>query len=137
MAQHPRGANDGQRALVRNAGDPRQVKFAAQVEQRRVERFARAMSAVLASIEGRIVLAQLIRRAGVFRSIWHPSAEIHYNAGRQDYGHELMADLVAIDEDAYQQMEREDWAWVKQQQREIDAAHTKRAAEREGDTDGR
>jgi hypothetical protein len=99
----PRGA------AVRNAADPRQVRFA--------ER-----------LEGRVVMATLIRRAGVYKSIWHPSSEIHYNAGRQDYGHELMADLVRLSgEETYQLMEREEWAWTKHQQATIDAAHTARS----------
>lgn len=127
---HPQQGNNNQRALVRNAADPKQVKFAEQVEKRRTERFAQALIAVMNTEAGRTVMAQLIRRAGVYKSIWHPSSEIHYNAGRQDYGHELMADLVGIDENLYQTMEREEWAWNKQQERAIDAAHTQRAAAR-------
>lgn len=132
-------SNGQQRSsLVKNAADPKQVKFAEQFEKRRDERFRAAISAVMGTPDGRVVLAQLIRRAGVYKSIWHPSSEIHYNAGRQDYGHELMADLVAIDEDLYQLMEREDWAWAKQQQATINAAHTRRTSEsQQGDEDGR
>jgi len=128
-------ADKRDRALVRNAADPRQVRFAAQVEQRREERFANAINDVLSTPAGRIVFAMLIRRAGVYKSIWHPSSEIHYNAGRQDYGHELMADLIRTNEESYQLMEREEWAWLKQQQQSTDAAHTRRAAEREGSDD--
>ncbi len=114
------------RALVENAADPQQVRFAAEFERRHHERFETAMRNVLASQDGRIVLAALIRRAGVYRSIWHPSSEIHYNAGKQDYGHELMADLVRIDEEKYQLMEREAWAWAKHEQHVIESAHLAR-----------
>jgi hypothetical protein len=134
---HPQQGHAGQRALVKNAADPKQVKFAEQVERRRTERFAQALAAVMKTPEGRTVMAQLIRRAGVYMSIWDPSARIHYNAGRQDYGHELMADLVGIDEETYQIMEREEWNWNKQQERAIDAAHTSRAATSEGGSDER
>jgi hypothetical protein len=117
----PRGA------AVRNAADPRQVRFAERLEKQQAERFARALAGVMSTPEGRIVMANLIRRAGVYKSIWHPSSEIHYNAGRQDYGHELMADLVRLSEETYQLMEREEWAWAKHQQATIDAAHTARS----------
>ena len=121
------------RQVVRNAADPRQVRFAEQLGKRRAERFTQALAAVMNTPEGRIVLAALVRRAGVFKSIWSPSSEIHYNAGRQDYGHELMADLIGLDEDRFQLMEREEWAWAKAEERTIAAAHTARAS---GDRDG-
>lgn len=122
------------RQAVRNAADPRQVKEAGRLDRRRVERYQNALRAVMSTTEGRIVMAALVRRAGVFKSIWHPSAEIHYNAGKQDYGHELMADLYAIDDGtAYQVMEREEWAYGKALDREIDAIHT---ARRSDDTQG-
>ena len=114
-------------AAVRNAADPKQVKFGERLERRRQERYYGALGAVLNTVEGRIVVASLLRRAGVYRSVWHPSAEIHYNAGRQDYGHELMADIIDVSETAWQTMEREQWAWAKAQEREIAAQHTPRA----------
>lgn len=115
-----------ERALVRNAADPKQVRFAERMERRELERYQQALSTVMNTTEGRVVLCALVRRAGVYRSVWSPSAEIHYKAGRQDYGHELMADLVTVNETAYQQMEREEWAWRKAQERSIDASHTAR-----------
>ena len=133
MAESPRTT----RALVKNAADPRQIRFAEQVEKRRQERYDQALAAVMDTPQGRIVMATLIRRAGVFKSIWHPSAEIHYNAGRQDYGHELMADLIELSEPHYQRMEREEWEWTKQQDRSTDAAHTARKSDDAGDDDGR
>lgn len=114
---------------VRNAADPRQIRLGEQIEKRRAERFDNAMAAVLNTPAGRTVFAQLIRRAGVYRSIWHPSAEIHYNAGRQDYGHELMADIIRTSEAGWQQLEREQWEWEKAQERTIAAGHTRRASE--------
>lgn len=131
-----------QRALVRNAADPRQVKFAERVERAREERWLRALLNVMNSPDGRVVLAGLITRAGVHRSIWDQSARIHYNSGQQDYGHRLMADCVQADEDLFELMLREERQWNRQQQRSIDAAHTARGGQREvgraetGDHDG-
>lgn len=59
---------------------------------------------VLATAAGRLVLFALLDRASVFSSIWDASAKIHYNAGRQDFGHELMADALQADEQAYTTM---------------------------------
>lgn len=128
--------SDRRQPSVRNAADPRQVRAAQRLDARRQERFTRALAAVMSTVEGRTVMETLVRRAGVYKSIWHPSAEIHYNAGRQDYGHELMADLYAVDDgSAFQLMEREAWAYAKQLDREIEATHTARRSETEGETE--
>lgn len=115
---------------MRNAADPRQVRAAERIDKRRDERFLTALAQVVDTPQGRIVFAELIRRAGVYRSIWSPSAEIHYMAGQQDFGHMLMATLVDMSLDHFQLMEREEWAWLKQEQRSIEAAHTQRSGER-------
>lgn len=120
-----------ERALVRNAADPKQVRLAERMEKAREERFQSSLAAVMNTVEGRVVLAALIRRAGVYKSIWSRDSAIHYNAGRQDYGHELMADLVRLDEERFQLMEREEWAFIKKMNATIDAAHTKRTNEQE------
>jgi len=36
----------------------------------------------------------------MFESIWHPSALIHANAGRQDFGHFIWQEVEAADQDA-------------------------------------
>jgi len=115
------------RALVRNAADPRQVRFAQRKEREAAELERAALQAVMKTPEGRLVMWSLLERAGIFRSVWHPSAAIHYNSGRQDFGHELMAQLVDLDEDLYQLMEREARARTRARNRETDAAHTPRA----------
>lgn len=127
---------------MQNAADPKQVKFAEQVTRRRVERFENALWNVMNTVDGRIVFEGLIRRLGVMRSIWDQSARIHYNAGQQDAGHEIVADLIRVDEGLYDKMQAEARAWMKQQERSIDAVHTARAGQREpgraetGDSDG-
>lgn len=91
----------------RSASDPRQVKHAERKDRQRRERFDDALRAVLAEASGRLVLWELLTRAGIYRSIWDPSARIHYNAGRQDFGHELLASILEADEEGYLLMERE------------------------------
>lgn len=119
------------RALVQNASDPQQVRFAVRKERQEQERYRAALAGVMRTVEGRALLWNLLERAGVFRSVWSPSAAIHYNAGRQDFGHELMAWMLEVDEEGYQQMEREARAWLRGRAREIDAVqstHTKEEA---------
>jgi len=117
------------RSLQRNAADPRQVKYAARKERQLHDRVRDALRTVLSTPAGRIVLWDLLVRAGIFRSVWENSARIHYNAGRQDYGHELLAALVEADEDGYQLMEREMRAWQRSQDQEAAAVQTPAAAE--------
>lgn len=117
------------RAEVRNAADPQQVKRAARRQQRREERRIDNFRTVLGTVAGRAVFWHLLEAAGVFRSIWHNSAQIHYNAGRQDFGHELIATLLEADEELYQIMEREMRALAKRDALEVDAGHTPPAAQ--------
>jgi hypothetical protein len=106
-----------QRSLVKNAGDPQQVKRAARVERRRQQREIDDIVAVMHSPEGRRFVAARIRICGVYGSVWEASAKIHYNAGRQDVGHQLMADIIAAAPELYTLMETE----AREQQRRDDA----------------
>lgn len=117
------------RNLQGNAADPQQVKYAARKEAQRAARFLDALRSVLRMPEGRIVCWELLARAGVFRSIWDPSARIHYNAGKQDYGHELLGVLLEADEVLYVLMEREARAYVRQGATEAAAVQTAAAEE--------
>lgn len=117
------------RALVRNAGDRDQVRRAERMARRRGARFTDALRGVLATPAGRIVAWELLHRARVYESIWDPSSKIHYNAGRQDFGHELLALIVEADGTLYLEMEREARAYQQAEDRETDAAHTPRAAQ--------
>lgn len=114
----------GERAAVRNAADPEQVRRAGKKDRDREELFRASLVLVMQTAPGRAVLWGLLERAGVYRSIWSPNSEIHYNAGRQDFGHELMATIIAADEEAYLLMEREARGRVKRDNAEIDAAQT-------------
>lgn len=121
--------SDQPRAEGRNAADPRQVKRAGRLERDRAEQLRAHVVAVLTTESGRAVFWELLERAGVYRSIWTPNSEIHYKAGRQDFGHELMALIVDASEEGYELMEREARARRKRDERSTDAAHTAPAEE--------
>lgn len=100
--------SNGRGAMVRNAADPNQVKHAARKERRREEEFRAALRAVMATPAGRLVMWSLLESAGIYRSVWDMSgSRTYYNAGRQDYGHELLAKLLEADPELYLAMERE------------------------------
>lgn len=113
--------------MVRNAADSSQVRRAERKEKDAAARQLDQLRAVMSTEVGRAVMWDLLERAGVYRSIWHPSAEIHYRAGRQDFGHELQALILQADEDLYDLMAREARARAKRADNETDAAHTARA----------
>lgn len=113
-----------ERAWVKNAADPSQVRRAARKTED-VEALRRGrLRAVLQTVDGRALVWDLLERAGVFRSIYDQSARIHYNAGRQDFGHELLAAALDADEDAYLVMEQEARARQRRDDRDTAAAHT-------------
>lgn len=81
--------------------------YAERQARRQRRDYLQALSLVLATPAGRHALAHILQATGVYRSIWTASAEIHYRAGRQDFGHELMLELLEAGEDSYYVMERE------------------------------
>lgn len=112
------------RALTRNAADPQQVRRAARKERRRQETLTAAIAVVMGTEAGRLVFWELLSRCGIYGSIWTPSAEIHYRAGKQDMGHEIQALLLQASEDLYDLMAREARARAKRDEVENTAAHT-------------
>lgn len=96
------------RALQRNAADPQQVAFAERAIRREAELFRAAVEEVMASVAGRVLMWGLLERAGVYRSTFDASgSRTFYNAGRQDFGHELLALLTEHAEEGYLLMESE------------------------------
>lgn len=95
------------RAFVRNAADPRQVKQGKQKENlaRRAE--LDDVRAVLKVPGGRRLLWRLLERCKVLASVWEPSARIHYNAGQQDVGHYILGEVTEADPEAFLEMMRE------------------------------
>lgn len=117
------------RAEVRNAADPAQVKRAARKERDREALLADALRLTLSQPAGRFVFWNLLERAKIYHSIMTPGPEIYYNAGRQDFGHELLALAIACDEELYALMEKEARERKAKENRATDAAHTPKADE--------
>lgn len=115
------------RSLVRNAADPEQVRHAARKERRREEQTANDLRAVMGSPAGRRFMWELLSRAGIYRSVWDNSARIHYNAGRQDFGHELVALITEHDPDGWLAMESEARKAVNNDKLEAEAVQARSA----------
>lgn len=90
-----------------NIADKEQVKEHGRKERYRRKRDLADMRELLATRQGRSVLWKFLEHSGVHKSIWEPSAKIHYNAGVQDFGHYIMAEIVEADQEAYFLMQRE------------------------------
>jgi len=86
------------RTLVKNAADEQQVKNAQSKQLTKRDLDLNDMRAVLNTAQGRRVLWRLMEECKVFNSIWETSAKIHYNSGKQDLGHFIMAEIVEADE---------------------------------------
>lgn len=63
--------------------------------------------ALLKLPEGRRFFWRLLGHTRVNASIWDGSARIHYNSGRQDVGHFILAEICTAREEAYLQMMKE------------------------------
>lgn len=118
-----------QTGLTRNAAQGQDVKNARRLERRREERNRQYLYAVMNTAAGRAFVWSWIGRLGVFGSIWEANARIHYNAGRQDAGHELMAAVIDVAPDLWQLMETEARQQAKRDEAEVVATQTARAGE--------
>lgn len=83
--------------LVKNAADESQVKAATVKEKLGRDRELNDWRAILATPEGRRVIWRVLERAMLFKTIWEPSARIHFNAGLQDMGLFVLAEIMAAD----------------------------------------
>jgi len=110
-----------ERAAVSNAADVKQVKHAGRKDQERRQLEIAALREILKLPAGRLVLWNVLTHCKVFESIWHPSALIHANAGRQDVGHWLLAEIAEADEDVIVLMMREARVAKKRDQAEREA----------------
>lgn len=86
---------------VTDAGSEKQYKEAREKEMTEAERERRDLAVVCSTPEGRRYLWRLMARAGTFESVWENSAKIHYNAGQQDFGRSIMADVLDAGEQFY------------------------------------
>jgi len=91
-----------------NAADRKLVKNQSAISRRRDEEVAAAVKAQMSTVGGRLVMWQLLSIAGIYQSVFDTqTTRMAALAGRQDYGHELQAMLLRVDEEAYELMERE------------------------------
>lgn len=87
-----------QEPLVTNAADKRQVKEARKRETRSRDRELEDIRAVLKTREGRRFYWRLMERCRAFSSVFDASgSKVYYNAGQQDIGHFLIAEMSEVD----------------------------------------
>ena len=84
--------------LVTDAASREQVREAEKKQHLRLTQKQKDLAEVLSTPAGRRVMWMYLQRAGVFETVWENSAKIHYNAGQQDFGHSIMADIVEAGE---------------------------------------
>ena len=112
------------RPLVGNAASPKQVARAQRKEKDQRARELSDLLTVLSTEAGRRLIWRLLGYCKTFSDIWDPSSRIHFNAGLQNVGHFLLAEINAADEEKYFLMMREAQATAKREQIETEAAQT-------------
>jgi hypothetical protein len=111
------------RAQVRNAADPEQVRRAARRDRRRADDRADLVKAQLSTYEGRRFVWEELARHGLYESITVQSSMIYALSGRRDAGLELLAE-VQQHADLFLLMQSEAIKRAERDDRETDAAHT-------------
>ena len=112
-----------------NAANPHHQRGLERLTRDRDQRFATALHEVLQTPAGRLVFGELIARAGVYSRLWDPSARIHFNEGRREFGLELIELVTQAGDDVYLQMETELRARRAHDARTLAAVTTPRAEE--------
>lgn len=116
------------KGLTGNASNFRDIKFAERIEAERAARYEHALRRVMATPEGRIVFAQIIRGAGVFRNAFSSDALVMaHETGRQAIGLELRHQLQVTDSELFDVMDADERAWLREQ-RTLTASHNTRGA---------
>lgn len=93
--------------LVKNAADEGQVRDAASKELRGRERELKDIRSVMSTAEGRRLIWRLLVHCRCFASVADPIDKIQYNAGQQDVGHFLLAEVDESAPDLYDLMKKE------------------------------
>jgi len=120
----------------RNAADPRQVKFHERKQRERRRKELEDLKLLIASEPGRRLVWRLLEQCATFASVWDPSgSRMNYLAGRQDFGHFLMAELSEADDEAIYRMMREAKARQKNEELELAAFLTKSVRETDDGND--
>jgi hypothetical protein len=95
------------KSLVQNAADPTQVKEAEKKDKLERDLQIDDMKFILSTPQGRRLVWRYLEFCGIFRSIWHPSAEIHFNEGMRNVGLRLITDIEEANPDALVLMMKE------------------------------
>lgn len=86
------------KALVGNAADPEQVKWAGEREQSNRQREINDVAYVLSTRQGRRFIWRLLCDAGIYRSSFHTNGSmVYFNEGRRDVGLKLLAEVSEAD----------------------------------------
>ena len=110
--------------LTGNAANREHVQYATRKTKDRRAGELSDLKAVLTETTGRRVLWRLLEHCSAFESIWAEGNRVHYNAGRQDIGHFLMAEIQEADPDALVRLMVEAGARKKRERAENIAAQT-------------
>lgn len=96
-------------SLVKNAGDPDQVKEAARKVRTREDRYEDALKGLMSLPEGRLVLGTILERAGVYTQSFvdHNEGRTAFNEGRRAIGNQLLGEVINASEEHYLVMVRE------------------------------
>lgn len=95
-------------SFVANAADPKQVRRGRSRERVAREEQLHALRSVLATPEGRYCLWHLLGQSKVMASVFaRDPAQTAYNAGRQDFGHFLIAEIGEASPKAWLLMQQE------------------------------
>lgn len=120
------------RALVRNAADPEQVKRAGRKVRDREALLMAALKETLRYESGRLVLSELLDRAGLYATSLDSSGSmVYFKEGRRNFGLEIRAACESADEEATDLMDRERRARIKRMTADLDEAHVAGHAETE------
>ena len=96
------------KAEVRNAADETQVAKAGKAEEEKRRQELNDIRTVLSTISGRRLLWRMMEQCKTFSSVMDNSAaKVTYNAGKQDLGHFIMAEIVEADENLLFKMMKE------------------------------
>lgn len=90
-----------------NVGNRKQVEAARKKIRLNTEAEAKDLETVLNTKEGRSLLWRLLGQFKVFESVFEPNSRISYNAGIQDAGHFILAQIMDVRPDAWLQMMQE------------------------------
>lgn len=121
--------------MSRSTTDRKLNAYLERKETRRLEVFLAALRVLMETQEGRFVAWHWLDRAGINRSIWDDSGmQVHFNAGQQEFGFAMKADIVAASPELFELMNREMREWEARVALELDAREQQ--SRKQGETDG-